>query len=129
MPETSFRYCSPAGVRVTPLALRRNSGRPISASRLAIWWLTAEGVRFSCSAALATLPKRAACSKAWMALSGGICRGFLPFSLSMSFYLRANRFFSLPTMPSLAQRRSVLNFFQHRLNPPALLAPCFGPNL
>ncbi|CNK20062.1 Uncharacterised protein [Mycobacterium tuberculosis] len=48
---------SPALVSCTRLPMRCKSGVPVSFSRVAICWETAEGVRLSASAAAMTVPR------------------------------------------------------------------------
>ena len=61
---------APSGDSRTPRPTRSNSGRPSRASRIRIWWLTADGVSASSSAAARKLASRAAASKATSARSG-----------------------------------------------------------
>ena len=49
------RYRAPASVSASARALRENSGRPSCVSSVLIWWLTADGVMQSSSAASAKL--------------------------------------------------------------------------
>ncbi|SOY73287.1 hypothetical protein CBM2592_B90049 [Cupriavidus taiwanensis] len=74
-PVTSRRYCSPTGVSASPRPWRKNSACPSASSRLPIWWLTADAVRPSSSAARLTLLVRATLSKAMIAFTGGIRMG------------------------------------------------------
>lgn len=68
-PETSFKYFSATLVRITPFPLRIKSFFPMNFPRLAIWWLTADGVIFRCSAAALILSVFAASRKDWIFLS------------------------------------------------------------
>src|SRR3546814_20852337 len=56
-------YAAPSGVSVTPRPTLSKSRTPRISSSNRIWWLTAEGVRFSSSAAAWKLDERAAASK------------------------------------------------------------------
>src|SRR5262249_35781751 len=76
--RTSGKYIWPSGVRARPRGLRSKRRRPSRSSRWRIWWLIAEGVRLSSSAAAAKLMCRAAASKARSAWSGGRLAAMAP---------------------------------------------------
>ena len=63
--------CCPLGVGIVWRPSRSNSERPNHCSSCRTWWLTADCVTFSSSAAREKLPERAAASKQRSALSDG----------------------------------------------------------
>ncbi len=63
MRSAARRRRSPASVRETPRASRRNSGTPSRSSSRLIWMLTADWVRWSAAAPRVTLPWRATARK------------------------------------------------------------------
>ena len=64
---------SAAAVRVTPLLVRVNSGKPHSASTPDTAWLTAEGVMCIRSAAAAKVPSWATMLNSWQSVRVMVC--------------------------------------------------------